>query len=196
VRARESTTVCPPHPTLLCPRRRVLVATPLHSSSTLLMPAPVNHRSTRTQLCSPRCLLPLRWRTRRQTGSSSAHPPRKVAPWPMASTSMAPSFAEVVKGKGKGPQDPDVSSSRGRRMVPPCMVALHSWQMRVTPVGLAHPRVVQAMGGSWLPTVTPWYYCSSYSTSTVTPTFFIQCWLQYRPNSMKMVFSTNGVGSF
>jgi hypothetical protein len=35
-------------------------------------------------------------------------------------------------------------------------------------------------------------YCSIYSTSTV----FIQWWLQYKPNSMKMVFSTNGVGSF
>jgi hypothetical protein len=31
-----------------------------------------------------------------------------------------------------------------------------------------------------------------YSASTV----FIQWWLQYKPNSMKMVFSTNGVGSF
>ncbi len=39
-------------------------------------------------------------------------------------------------------------------------------------------------------------YCSSYSTSTVASTVFIQWWLQYKPNSMKMIFSTNGVGSF
>jgi hypothetical protein len=37
-----------------------------------------------------------------------------------------------------------------------------------------------------------WCYCTSYSTSTI----FIQWWLQYKPNSMKMVFSTNGVRSF
>jgi hypothetical protein len=35
-------------------------------------------------------------------------------------------------------------------------------------------------------------YCSSYSASTV----FIQWWLQYKHNSMKIVLSTNGVGSF
>jgi hypothetical protein len=40
--------------------------------------------------------------------------------------------------------------------------------------------------------VTPRCYCSSYSTSTV----FIRWWLQCKPNSMKMVFSTNEVGSF
>jgi hypothetical protein len=39
-------------------------------------------------------------------------------------------------------------------------------------------------------------YCSSYSTSTLASTVFIQWWLQYKPNSMKMIFSTNGVGSF
>jgi hypothetical protein len=39
-------------------------------------------------------------------------------------------------------------------------------------------------------------YCSSYNTSTIVSTLFIQWWLQYKPNSMKMVFSTNGVGSF
>jgi hypothetical protein len=39
-------------------------------------------------------------------------------------------------------------------------------------------------------------YCSSYSTSTVASIIFIQCWLQYKPNSMKMVFSTNEVESF
>jgi hypothetical protein len=39
-------------------------------------------------------------------------------------------------------------------------------------------------------------YCISYSTSTVTSIVFIQWWLQYKPNSIKMVFSTNGVGSF
>jgi hypothetical protein len=44
--------------------------------------------------------------------------------------------------------------------------------------------------------VTPRCYCSSYNTSTVVSTIFIQWWLQYKPNSMKMVFSTNGVGSF
>jgi hypothetical protein len=44
--------------------------------------------------------------------------------------------------------------------------------------------------------VTPRCYCSSYSTSTVSSTVFIQWWLQYNPNSMKMVFSTDGVGSF
>jgi hypothetical protein len=44
--------------------------------------------------------------------------------------------------------------------------------------------------------VTPRCYCSSYSISTVASTIFIQLWLQYKPNSMKMVFSTNGVGSF
>jgi hypothetical protein len=44
--------------------------------------------------------------------------------------------------------------------------------------------------------VTPRCYCSSYSTSIVASTVFIQFWLQYKPNSMKMVFSTNGDGSF
>jgi hypothetical protein len=44
--------------------------------------------------------------------------------------------------------------------------------------------------------VTPRCYRSNYSTSTVASTVFIQRWLQYKPNSMKMVFSTNGVGSF
>jgi hypothetical protein len=44
--------------------------------------------------------------------------------------------------------------------------------------------------------VTPRCYCSSYSTSTVASAIFIQWWLQYKPNSMKMVLSTNGVGSF
>jgi precorrin-6B methylase 1 len=39
-------------------------------------------------------------------------------------------------------------------------------------------------------------YCSSYSTSTVASIVLIQWWLQYKPNSMKMVFFTNGVGSF
>jgi hypothetical protein len=39
-------------------------------------------------------------------------------------------------------------------------------------------------------------YCSSYSTSTAASIVFIQWWLQYKPNSMKMVFSINGVGSF
>jgi hypothetical protein len=40
------------------------------------------------------------------------------------------------------------------------------------------------------------YYCNSYSTSTVVSTVLIQWWLQYEPNSMKMIFSTNEVGSF
>jgi hypothetical protein len=44
--------------------------------------------------------------------------------------------------------------------------------------------------------VTPRCYCSSYIISIVASTVFIQWWLQYEPNSMKMVFSTNGVGSF
>jgi hypothetical protein len=52
--------------------------------------------------------------------------------------------------------------------------------------------------GMWFLTsaVTPRCYCSSYSTSTIASTIFIQWWLQYEPNSMKMVFSTNGVGLF
>jgi hypothetical protein len=36
--------------------------------------------------------------------------------------------------------------------------------------------------------VTPRCYYSSYSTSIVASTIFIQWWLQYKPNSMKMVF--------
>jgi hypothetical protein len=44
--------------------------------------------------------------------------------------------------------------------------------------------------------VTPWCYCGSYSTSIVASTVFILWWLPYKPNSMKMLFSTNGVGSF
>jgi hypothetical protein len=46
------------------------------------------------------------------------------------------------------------------------------------------------------PSITPWGYCSSYSTSIVASTVFIQWLVQYKPNSMKMVFSTNGVGLF
>jgi hypothetical protein len=40
--------------------------------------------------------------------------------------------------------------------------------------------------------VTLWCYCSSYIISIV----FIQWWLQYKPNLMKMIFSINRVGSF
>jgi hypothetical protein len=39
----------------------------------------------------------------------------------------------------------------------------------------------------------PRCYCSSYSTSIVASTVLIQCLLQYKSNSMKMVFSINGV---
>jgi hypothetical protein len=49
---------------------------------------------------------------------------------------------------------------------------------------------------SWIVS-PPWRaHVTPRSTSTVAFTVFIQWWLQYEPNSMKMVFSTNGVGSF
>jgi hypothetical protein len=51
-------------------------------------------------------------------------------------------------------------------------------------------------GGGVYHGVTPRCYCSSYNTSTVASTVLIQWLLQYKPNSMKMIFSTNGVGSF
>jgi hypothetical protein len=51
-------------------------------------------------------------------------------------------------------------------------------------------------GGGYVYSCNPRGYCSSYSASTVASTVFIQLWLQYNPNSMKMVFSTNEVGSF
>jgi hypothetical protein len=64
-------------------------------------------------------------------------------------------------------------------------------------------RVLMARSSKWClarhqqrGAITPWCYCSSYSTSTVASAVFIQWWLQYKPNSMKMVFSINGVGSF
>jgi hypothetical protein len=58
----------------------------------------------------------------------------------------------------------------------------------------AIPKTSMAIGDVSIPTtqtpltVTPWCYCSRYSTSTVAPTVFIQWWLQYKPNSMKRVF--------
>jgi hypothetical protein len=52
------------------------------------------------------------------------------------------------------------------------------------------------ISSSYSSNVTPRCYCSSYSTSTVASTVLMQWLLRYKPNSMKMVFSTNGVGSF
>jgi hypothetical protein len=44
--------------------------------------------------------------------------------------------------------------------------------------------------------VTPWCYCSRYSIFIVASTVLIQCLLQYKSNSRKMVFFINEVGSF
>jgi hypothetical protein len=57
-------------------------------------------------------------------------------------------------------------------------------------------RLVKKYFKNDIASVTLLCYCSSYSTSTIASTVFIQWWLQYKSNSMKMLFSTNGVGLF
>jgi hypothetical protein len=69
-----------------------------------------------------------------------------------------------------------------------------SLHRRPLPFQPAIPKTSMAVGDVSIPTtqtpltVTPWCYCSRYNTSTVAPIVFIQWWLQYKPNSMKMVF--------
>jgi hypothetical protein len=74
-------------------------------------------------------------------------------------------------------------------VTPQALVRLHAG-LQVPPTDIGQIRDSNPVS------VTLRCYCSSYSTSIVASTVFIQWLLQYKPNSMKMVFSTNGVGSF